>query len=194
MGWAAVGVYIGGLLCMTLWLALRRPELAVERADTPAGAKRWDVFLINAANLQTYFVLLPVAGFDERFGWSPPFPPALQVAGLFIMAAGFAFTIWAMANNPFFSSLVRIQTDRGQTAADGGPYRWIRHPGYLAMIAQNLSVPLALGSLWAWIPASVAAGLLVLRTALEDRTLRKELLGYAGYANRVRYRLLPGIW
>jgi protein-S-isoprenylcysteine O-methyltransferase Ste14 len=194
MGWALVGVYIGGLLCTNIWLALFRTELAEERVKKQADVKRWDVLLTSAGNFLMFFVLIPLAGFDKRFSWSPPLPFALHISGLLAMIAGFVLTIWAMASNPFFSSLVRIQTDRSHAVAAGGPYRWARHPGYLAMIAQFLSVPLILGSLWAWIPATAVSGLFILRTHLEDRTLRRELPGYAAYAGRVRYRLLPGIW
>jgi len=99
-----------------------------------------------------------------------------------------------MQANRFFSAVVRIQEERGHAVASGGPYRFVRHPGYVGMIAQFLVTPLTLGSLWALMPAGIAVGLYVWRTALEDRTLREELAGYQDYAARVRYRLLPGIW
>ncbi len=107
---------------------------------------------------------------------------------------GFAIFSWAMASNAFFSTVVRVLADRGHTVCSTGPYRFVRHPGYVGAIAQSFSAPLLLGSLWALIPAGLAALFLIVRTALEDRTLHAELDGYRGYAARVRYRLLPGVW
>ena len=101
---------------------------------------------------------------------------------------------WAMAANKFFSAVVRIQEERGHATVMSGPYRWVRHPGYTAMIVQFLSAPIALGSLWALIPGGLAAVVYFIRTALEDRTLRRDLPGYRVYAQQVRYRLVPGIW
>jgi protein-S-isoprenylcysteine O-methyltransferase Ste14 len=99
-----------------------------------------------------------------------------------------------MVSNKFFSTSVRIQMERDHTVASGGPYRYVRHPGYVGYIVSGFAAPLALGSLWALIPAAITLCLLVVRTALEDRTLQDELDGYREYAARVRYRLLPGVW
>jgi protein-S-isoprenylcysteine O-methyltransferase Ste14 len=99
-----------------------------------------------------------------------------------------------MVSNRFFAPVVRIQRDRGHTVATAGPYRIVRHPGYVGMVVCGIAVPLMLGSLWALILAVVGVGVAVLRTALEDRTLQNELEGYREYASRVRYRLIPGVW
>ena len=99
-----------------------------------------------------------------------------------------------MAANAFFSMVVRIQEDRGHAVATGGPYRYVRHPGYVGMMLSLLGTPLLLGSLWALVPAGLATCLYVVRTALEDRTLQEELEGYKDYAGQVRRRLLPGVW
>jgi protein-S-isoprenylcysteine O-methyltransferase Ste14 len=99
-----------------------------------------------------------------------------------------------MLSNRFFSPTVRIQSDRGHQVISGGPYQIIRHPGYSGWILQMLAAPLALGSWWGLIPGLLSACLYGIRTALEDRTLHRELPGYTDYAARVRYRLLPGIW
>ena len=99
-----------------------------------------------------------------------------------------------MRSNRFFSSVVRIQKDRGHTVVDGGPYRFVRHPGYAGTSVFTLVTPLILRSYWALVPAAATASVLVLRTIMEDLTLRNELDGYADYARRVRYRLLPAIW
>jgi protein-S-isoprenylcysteine O-methyltransferase Ste14 len=107
---------------------------------------------------------------------------------------GYAVIPWAVANNKYFSQIVRIQTDRGHSVAATGPYRIVRHPSYLGMIAFELAAPLLLGSWWSLLISVVNVFLIILRTTLEDRTLQKELPGYAEYATRVRYRLLPGVW
>lgn len=110
------------------------------------------------------------------------------------MLAGIAVTCWAQAVNPFFEPGVRIQSERHQRVIDSGPYRFVRHPGYVAALLLFFGMALALGSYWALLPAALAAALLVLRTAWEDRLLQAELPGYADYARRVRWRLLPGLW
>jgi protein-S-isoprenylcysteine O-methyltransferase Ste14 len=107
---------------------------------------------------------------------------------------GLALFSWAMFSNTFFSSAVRIQQERGHAVCNTGPYRFVRHPGYVGAILQSLVMPLMLNSLWAFIPAGLAVLLMVVRTALEDKTLQEELQGYTEYAHRVRYRLLPGVW
>jgi protein-S-isoprenylcysteine O-methyltransferase Ste14 len=96
--------------------------------------------------------------------------------------------------NNWFSSTVRIQMDRDQHVVQDGPYRYVRHPGYVGGILMAVSASLILGSLWALIPASIVVLLLVIRTYLEDTTLQKELPGYADYTKKVRYRLVPGLW
>ena len=110
------------------------------------------------------------------------------------MIAGLAGLTWAESVNKHFEPTVRIQTERGHTVVDTGPYTIVRHPGYLAASLLVLGMPLALGSFWALIPAVISYLLLVVRTALEDRTLQDELPGYREYAERVRYRLIPGVW
>jgi protein-S-isoprenylcysteine O-methyltransferase Ste14 len=110
------------------------------------------------------------------------------------MLAGIAVTAWSQAMNPFFEPGVRIQSERHQRVIDRGPYRFLRHPGYIAALFLFFRMALALGSFWALVPAALAAALLVLRTALEDRLLRAELPGYDDYSRRVRWRLVPGVW
>ena len=149
--------------------------------------------LTTLAGLPTLGVPI-VAGLDQRFGWSSQMVPLIHLAGLTLFALGQGLFSWAMVSNKYFSTLVRIQLDRGHTVATSGPYRYVRHPGYTGYTVSSLGMALALGSLWAMIPAGLLACLLVVRTALEDRTLQDELSGYRDYAQRVRYRLLPGVW
>ncbi|MCI5225010.1 MAG: isoprenylcysteine carboxylmethyltransferase family protein, partial [Candidatus Electrothrix sp. AR4] len=131
---------------------------------------------------------------DHRFGRSPVFPTGLVLLGFILIAWGYAFAAWALVENRFFSSVVRIQTDRGHLVCDTGPYRLVRHPGYAGNILALAGIVLALGSIWTLIPAMVALIITVIRIMLEDQTLQDELPGYREYAQRVRYRLIPGIF
>jgi len=194
MAWILLGVYLAGLFVTSLLAALIDPELARERRKAPKGAKGWDKLLIHLSNLLFFLVMLPLAGLDKRFGWSPQVHLAVQIIALVGFVLGYGLVGWAMASNRFFSAIVRIQDDRGHAVASGGPYRYVRHPGYVGMITMLLVAPLVLSSLWALLPAALAALLYVVRTAMEDKTLHEELTGYAEYARRVRYRLLPGVW
>jgi len=135
-----------------------------------------------------------VAGLDVRFGWTTGTSLPLQIACLAIAILAYALGVWATASNAFFSQIFRIQKERGHTVATGGPYRYVRHPGYVGTILSELAVPVMLGSWWALIPGGLSALLIVVRTALEDKALLDELDGYREYAERTRYRLLPGIW
>jgi len=174
----------------------RHPGLTAERQNTKSvqEAKAWDKVLAPLMALSIGFPLVIVAGLDHRFAWSPVFPLWLNVLGLFLIALGYAFAVWALVENRFFSSVVRIQSDRGHVVCDSGPYRIVRHPGYAGNILPLPGIVLALSSLWTLIPAVVALVIAVIRTALEDRTLQEELPGYKEYAQRVRYRLFPGIY
>jgi len=188
--WAYLGLGVGILVINTLVLP---PELIAERSEIKGNVKGWDKVLVPLIIFPTLGTWI-VAGLDVRFGWSPQLAWVIQVIGLGFWALGQGLFTWAMASNVFFSGAVCIQMDRGHTVATGGPYRYVRHPGYVAYIAFSLATPLALGSLWALIPAGLVMCLMVVRTALEDRTLQEELDGYQEYAAQVHYRLLPGIW
>jgi protein-S-isoprenylcysteine O-methyltransferase Ste14 len=188
--WAYLGVGLGILVINAVILPA---ELIAERGQPGDNVKRWDRVLTTLAHLPTLGVPI-VAGLDERFGWSSQMVPVIHLTGLAFFALGRGLFSWAMASNRYFSTLVRIQMDRGHTVATSGPYRYVPHPGYTGYMVSFLGMALALGSLWAIIPAGLIACLLVVRTALEDRTLQDELSGCKDYARRVRYRLLPGIW
>jgi protein-S-isoprenylcysteine O-methyltransferase Ste14 len=191
-GWVYVATYVADIAVNGLFL-LRRPEQIAERGR--AGfQKDWDKIIGLAWAVLFFFVLLVIAGLDERLGWSPDLFPGVHLAGLAGFALGLALFSWAMIANAYFSTVVRLQSDRGQTVCTSGPYRVVRHPGYTGAILQGVAAPLLLGSLWALVPGILAGGLMALRTALEDRTLRAELAGYEDYARRVQHRLLPGLW
>jgi protein-S-isoprenylcysteine O-methyltransferase Ste14 len=194
VGWTMAWVYLVSYVAMIAFtrLLVHDPELFAERAQMGKGAKRWDKAVSVVYGISGLAVLV-VAALDARFVLSP-LPRAASAAGLALFAAGFALSSWAMASNRFFSTFVRIQTDRGHTVATGGPYRVVRHPGYVGFTAATLGTALLLGSGWALVPAALTGLVIAVRTALEDRTLLAELPGYREYAARVRYRLLPGLW
>ena len=179
-----------------IWAERRHPGLLAERQNIEniQNAKAWDKVLAPLMAVSVGYPLVFVAGLDHRYNWSSAFPLWLVAIGFFSISLGYAFAAWALAENRFFSSVVRIQTDRGHVVCDSGPYRLVRHPGYAGNILAMFGIVLALGSIWTLIPATVASIIAVIRTELEDRTLQEELPGYRDYARRVRYRLVPWIY
>jgi protein-S-isoprenylcysteine O-methyltransferase Ste14 len=191
--WAAIAVWLAFYIAMDILLLRFNPDLMAERLNPPKGAKSWDRALMSIFRLTT-LVRYILAGLDQRYGWTVGFPVAAQLAGLVVCVLGYALLAWAMTSNSFFSQIVRIQTDRGQTVITHGPYRYVRHPAYVGMILFELAMSVLLASWVSLLASGLCAILLILRTALEDRTLHAELTGYVDYAGQVRYRLLPGIW
>jgi len=200
LGWGQAWLY--SMLILTagiggrMWAEQRHPGLTAERQNIEniQNAKAWDKVLAPLMAVSISFPMVIVAGLDHRYNWSFEFPLWLIVTGFFLISLGYAFAAWALAENRFFSSVVRIQTDRGHVVCDSGPYRFVRHPGYAGNILALFGIVLALGSVWTLIPAAVASIISVVRTVLEDQTLQDELTGYGDYARRVRYRLIPGIY
>lgn len=172
------------------------PELLAERAAAAEkeNVKSWDKPLVFFMGLVFPSIGLLVAGLDRRFGWSAPLAAGWQWLAGGVLALSFVFSIWAMAENAFFSAYVRIQHERGHQVISSGPYRLVRHPGYAGGIVSNLTLPILLGSAWAFIPSLFVIIITLVRTSLEDRTLIQELDGYAEYTRKTRYRLFPGIW
>ncbi len=191
--WVYIAIYLGAIGINSLVLLPRNPELIAERAEPKENTKDWDKTISGLVGVAFLGSLL-VAGLDVRFAWSPQVALAVLVAGAVLLVLGNALFSWAMISNAFFSTLVRIQQDRSHTVATNGPYRFVRHPGYVGWVLMSFGIPVMLGSLWAVIPGALSAFLMVVRTALEDKTLQSELPGYKDYAAQVRYRLLPGVW
>lgn len=194
--WALGAVLLIGWSILSGVLMRQNPGLLNyrgQRARSMQGTKRWDWVVLTL-----YFILLLgqpfVAGLDYRYGWSAPASPLVHLIGLGLVAFSFVPLTWSMAVNRHFEGTVRIQADREHRVVSSGPYRYVRHPGYVAVVLQFIGLPLAVGS---WAGLIIGAGGLVLfivRTALEDAALRRELPGYADFAQRTRYRLLPGVW
>jgi protein-S-isoprenylcysteine O-methyltransferase Ste14 len=177
-----------------LWLLRAHPDMMAERSRLREGTKRWDKVLVPIIVVVGPFALWLTAAIDIRGHWPPPVPIAWSAAAFVVCALGSALTVWAMAANRFFSATVRIQNDRGHAVVSTGPHAHLRHPGYTGALAFTLATPVALGSWIALIPAAATCLVLALRTALEDRILRDELDGYRAYSERVRSRLVPGVW
>lgn len=194
MGWGYFLVMTINQAAIGALLFRRNPELLAERSKGQEGMKGWDIPLAIMVGTVLPLIVLIVAGLDERYGWTDPFPPWAQWVGLAAYTGSTVFADWAMLTNSYFSGVVRIQADRGQQVVETGPYAIVRHPGYLAGLIFHLFAPVGLNSLWAYVPVVVYVGVLILRTAMEDRTLHEELPGYAEYAEKMRYRLVPWVW
>ena len=179
-----------------VWAEQRHPGITSERQNKTSfkNAKSWDKVLAPLMAVSLVFPMVIVAGLDHRYHWSPEFPLWLIVVGFILILFGYTFASWALAENRFFSGVVRIQTDRGHAVCDSGPYQFVRHPGYAGNILPLFGIVLGLGSIWTLIPAVVALIITVIRTKLEDQVLHEELQGYREYAKRVRFRLIPGIF
>ena len=193
-GWLFVAVQIVGNAVMLILVVKKDPELARRRATFGEGTKRWDYVMLGVFGV-TFLAVLLVAAFDAGNGWSTMEGYGWWIGGVVLFSLYVAILTWSVLVNTFFEKTVRIQTDRNHKVIDAGPYRFVRHPGYLGLIVGFIgSAPLLLGSWWAFIPAAASAVGLIVRTVLEDRTLREELDGYEQYTRHVRYRLVPGIW
>jgi protein-S-isoprenylcysteine O-methyltransferase Ste14 len=191
--WAALAVMAGWSTATAVVILRTNPGLLAERLGPRKGAKPWDTAIMSILGL-TQLVRYILAGLDQRFGWTSGIPLAVQIGALIVCVLGYALFEWATASNKFFSQIVRIQSERGHVVVSGGPYQYVRHPAYCGAIFFELAVPILLASWETFITGVLGAVLLILRTALEDKTLQAELAGYAAYARQVRYRLLPGVW
>jgi protein-S-isoprenylcysteine O-methyltransferase Ste14 len=195
-GWAYAAVTLVVLVLSRALVFVENPDIAAERADAAKreGVKSWDKLLMPATAIVGPLIVYVVAGLDERFSWTPEVRDDIQIVALCVLLVAGMIGTWAMLANPFFSSVVRIQMDRGHTVVVGGPYRLVRHPGYAGGILAWLATPFVFGSYWVAIPCAAVIALGIVRTSLEDRVLRAELPRYDAYAERVRFRLVPGVW
>ena len=176
-----LGAGIGG----RIWAEQRHPGLTAERQNIGIirNAKAWDKVLAPLMAVSIGYPMVLVAGLDHRFNWSPEFPLWLIAIGFISISIGYAFAAWALVENRFFYSVVCVASDRGHMVCDSGPYAIVRHPGYAGNILGLFGIVLALGSVWALIPAMVASIIAVIRTVLEDQTLHAELPGYPDYSS-----------
>ncbi len=168
--------------------------LMSERSKIGPGTKLWDKLILAFSGL-AYLACIVISGLDSgRYQWSPDFHWSFYVLGVALTFIGQVIFLKARNENKFFSSVVRIQTDRGHTVCDTGVYRIVRHPGYSGMTISLLALPFITGSLWSMIPIIIDIILLFMRTYFEDEMLKEELSGYHEYAQKTKQRLIPNIW
>jgi protein-S-isoprenylcysteine O-methyltransferase Ste14 len=192
-GWLFTAISLFSL-CLNSLVVKNKEELAAERSELKPGTKSWDKKLLGLSAVILIITYI-VCGMDAgRFGWSPEFLWGLTLVGAALILSGEFIFLAAQYENKFFSSLNRIQTDRGHRVCDTGIYRVVRHPAYVGNIITAIGIPLILGSLWGLIPSAAAIILTIVRTSFEDRMLYNELGGYREYTSRTRYRLIPYIW
>lgn len=191
-GWAYIGLYFACLAAGGAWMIRHHPGVVNERGRKDDRTKSFDK-IIAPIYLLFGVAQYVVAGLDERFGWTDV-PLALEILGGAGFVASMMAIFWAMANNPFLATTVRIHAKDGHRVATTGPYRIVRHPMYASSLLFSWVTGCLLDSWWALLVTALSLVVLVIRTTLEDRALMAELEGYPAYAAEVRYRLLPGLW
>ena len=191
--WVLIIAFCLFLLLYALWVRVNDPDQLQERSQVAENVKPWDkrILAVYTALLPTVFI---IAGLDAgRFRWSAV-PAVVQGIAWMGLVSAAALIFWTTISNTFLSRQARIQEERGQKVVSTGPYRVVRHPMYLGILVLFLCLGPALDSFYALIPGSAIGILFVIRTAKEDTMLQNELAGYKDYAQRVRYRLIPGLW
>ncbi|MFN2144019.1 MAG: methyltransferase family protein [Anaerolineales bacterium] len=194
-GWIFWGVYALVTMASALLVDVDE-ELEEERTQMKDDVKSWDKVLASGASILFPFSFLIVGSLDQRFGWTgyQNYALWLKFAAIVVSVLGYGYSMWAARVNKFYARFMRIQKERGHHPITTGPYQIVRHPGYAGLIWFVLAAAILLESYWALIPSGIIVILLVIRTALEDRTLQEELEGYLEYTHKTRYRLFPGIW
>jgi protein-S-isoprenylcysteine O-methyltransferase Ste14 len=177
-----------------VWMKKHNPQLLKERmVFLKPAAKNWDKIII-VTSTAVFIPYLLVPGLDAvRYRWSTV-PPAVAVLGFVGVIFALFVMAWVIRVNAYLTRFVEVQRERGHKVITSGPYQYVRHPMYAGLIILLYSIPVALGSLWTLIPASILTLLFVIRTYLEDQTLHEDLEGYNSYSTKVKYRLLPGVW
>ena len=189
----AWAVLLLGLLLLIINGILLPADLIEERGRKKENVKKWDKVLSSIISIPTILMYV-FSGLDYRFKWTGDVPIVVNIAGLVFIFLGSMLFTWSMVSNKFFSTLVRLQIDRQHTVATEGPYKYVRHPGYFGYIIFTVATPVALGAFWGLVFSVIIGILLIVRTALEDATLKKELPGYADYTENVKYKLIPLLW
>ena len=192
-GWIFLSANLLSTL-MNFFTIYKNSELLNERSKPGEGIKSWDKLLLGLSAL-VYVIIIVLAGLDSgRFQGALNFNWIVSISGVILLIIGQILFLTARSQNKFFSSVVRIQKDRGHVVCDTGLYKIVRHPGYSGMIISLMGLPLITTSIWSIIPTAVAIILLLIRTSLEDKTLINELDGYAGYTRKTRNKLIPLVW
>ena len=190
--WAWIFMSIGVIILIINILVIPK-EVIEERGKKKENVKKWDKILttINIIPLTGIYIL---SGLDYRLHWTNDLSVGIHIIGLTIGFLGSMLFTWSMVSNKFFSTMVRIQDDREHYVATEGPYKYIRHPGYVGYIIMTLSTPISLGSLYSLTMSVLVSIIIVIRTILEDKMLNAELKGYEQYSKQVKYKLIPFLW
>lgn len=191
-GWVLAGLILASNALNFALMRWKNPALIRARLEKHDNVEPFDRKFFRVS-IGLALAFLVVAGLDERFGWSS-LPDGALWLGIALHVAGTVPIASAAVTNPFMELAVRLQTDRGQVVVHDGPYRFVRHPMYSGLLLMFSGWPLVADTWWGYLPLGGLAVAYVVRTALEDRTLRDRLPGYAGYSAITRYRLLPGVW
>jgi len=190
--WAWIYIFLQLIMIVSNGLLLQG-DLIEERGRKSKNVKKWDK-LLNSINAIPTLLMYVICGLDFRFAWTGNILIIFHISGLLIIVAGSLVFTFSMKANRYFSTLVKIEPEKGHYVAQSGPYKVIRHPGYMGYIFMTIGTPVALGTLWGLIPAIITAIIFIIRTAFEDKTLIKELPRYYEYTQKVKYRLLPFLW
>ena len=204
-GWMWIGIFTVYAVGLSAYLLKHDIELLKKRMTYKLPSQKWDRYIMYG-----FFITIPsiwiIPGFDFRFGWSPSASSGIflwtnitwwvELIGIVGTSVSLLIIFFVMKHNTYLARIVEIQDGQegGHKVITTGPYRVVRHPMYGAFSLMLLCVPLLLGSYYGLIPAVLSAALLVTRTVFEDKMLHKELEGYTEYAQKTRYRLIPGIW
>jgi len=187
--WVYLALLFTPMFFMMRYLVKNDPALLERRMRTKE--KDAEQNLIIKISYIYYIVVFLLPGFDKRFGWSDTPLWSIVIAQILVFL-GYIMVVWVFRTNSYASRTVEVDED--QKVIDSGPYAIVRHPMYTGVTVLYIMSPLALGSLWVVIPATMIIPLLVARILSEEKILAKELPGYTEYQQKVKYRLLPGIW
>ena len=193
--WIWIGLYVAWAIFIAIYLYKNNPELLKERLNTfKKYQKKWDL-IVMLSGIPAYIAVFILPGLDiYRFGWTPKLPLLVEIFGFALNIAAFYIIFLTMRANTFLTRVVEIQKDRGHHVISTGPYAYVRHPMYVGIFMMFFGTPLALGSIWGLVGSVSASLVILLRTVLEDKTLQNELPGYKEYTQKVKYRIIPGIW
>ena len=190
--WAWIFIATGVIILVINYIVLPR-EVIEERGRKKENVKKWDKILMTM-NIIPVLGIYVLSGLDYRFNWSNNLHYSIHIIGLIVLFLGAMLFTWSMVSNKFFSTMVRIQDERGHQVAIEGPYKYVRHPGYVDFILMALATTIALGSIVALSMSCLVSVIFIICTTLEDKILHIELKGYEEYSKKVKYRLIPLIW
>lgn len=190
-GWAFIAVFAASTWIPSIYLAATNPAALKRRMQVgPAAETRPLERIIVTFAFLSMAAMIVVSALDFRFGWSSV-PAAVCVVGDVLIAVGLLIAMITTIQNGYAAANIKVESD--QTVVSTGLYSVVRHPMYFGTIVLMIGIPLALGSYWGLLFV-VGGFVLVLRILDEEKVLTQQLAGYSDYAQRVHYRLVPGVW